>query len=310
MQLNSNNIKILFPCNPINNSEVDPDFSEELSSAKTHGFDYILYDHDLLVKADTNFMKISESENPTTVILRGYMLKEAQYHLLYNHLKDYNYILVNSLGQYLNCHYFPYSYESIKEFSNRIWFSDEYDSEWIKSICELDSNLIIKDFVKSEKGTDLFFINKGIKQGDLSEKIKSFIEMRGSLFNKGIQFKEYLNLKKYDDCINEWRLFVLNGELVSMSRNSKIEIESARPNIPDLKEIIDRLSVLSNFLTFDIVELETGEFKVIETGDGSVSGLSPDQNSLAFYAKIKEIMRKDILFCNSFKKMTNFDNNL
>lgn len=303
-------MKILFPCNPLNSKEIDPDYSEELAAAKLHGFDYILYDHDVLVKTGVGFIKLEVSEKPVQVLLRGYQLKEAQYHFLYNHLKDFNYHLVNSLEKYLNCHYFPYSYGAIEEFSNKIWFTDDISPEWIKSICNLKKDLIIKDFVKSEKGTDLFFIDKDITEEELSQKIERFIEARGNLFNKGIQFKEYLKLKKYGTEINEWRLFVLNGELVSMSRNVVLDVESARPNIPNLKDIIDRLSVLSNFLTFDIVELETGEFKIIETGDASVSGLSPNQNAIAFYAKIKEIIGKEILFCNSFKKMTNFDNNL
>ncbi len=283
--------KVLFPCNPLNKKEIDTDYTNELESIKLLNIDHILYDHDKLVKIDTNFINIEKSNEEILLVLRGYMLKEGQYHFLYNHLLNYNYKLINSIGEYLNCHYFTYSYPIIKEYSNQIWASEDYLSDnFLNEIVSLNKDLIIKDYVKSEKGTDLFKIDKDISIKELKDKIIKFKELRGNLFNKGIQFKEFLNLKKYGECLNEWRLFILNGELVSMRQNSNLIDDATKPNLPMLKEIIDKLSNVSNFLTFDIAEDAIGNFIVIETGDACVSGLSPNQNSFIFWSKIQQIL--------------------
>lgn len=280
---------VIFPCNPLNTNEFDPDFLNEYNSAITLGFNVVFYNHDALVKAEP-FVNLEKRQNNITTIFRGYMLKEAQYHSLYTRLLDLGYKLINNVEQYKNCHYFPKSYELVKEFSNEIWFSEDIDNEWIKSISELNTNLIIKDYVKSEKGTDLFLIESPITREDLKAKILAFTEQRGNLFNKGIQFKRFEELKQYDGVINEWRFFILNGKLISMSQNSNLQIDTDKPNLPNIKDIIDRLSTISNFFTFDIVEKNNGSFIIIETGDGSVSGLSPNQNELLFWSKIKEIL--------------------
>ena len=48
----------------------------------------------------------------------------------------------------------------------------------------------------------------------------------------------------------------------------------------------------SSFYTVDYAEMEDGDWKIIESGDGQVSGLSDFQNAESFYRKLSLIFDK------------------
>ena len=108
--------------------------------------------------------------------------------------------------------------------------------------------------------------------------------MRGDLYVRGIVLKEYVELKRRDSMTNEYRAFYLNGELLTLSPNSNQK--EGGPVVPI--ELVNAIPVLdSHFYTVDFAELENGSWTVIETGDGQVSGLSPNQYVFKFYDEIR-----------------------
>lgn len=110
-----------------------------------------------------------------------------------------------------------------------------------------------------------------------------FKNIRGDLFTNGIVIKEFLSLAKTDNITNEYRAFYLYGNLITLSKNSNQS--TCAKQIPyDFIRSIPKLS--SNFYTIDFAELEDGSWFVIETGDGQVSGLSPNQYIFKFYEEI------------------------
>ena len=127
----------------------------------------------------------------------------------------------------------------------------------------------------------------GITGEALLEKVEEFVEHRGKLFSEGLVFKEFENLKKYGENVNEYRLFFYENRLVSCSQNSNLKpLEGVVPLSTKFAEDI-AFQIDSNFFTIDIAEKEDGTWMIIETGDGQVSGLSPDQNCLEFYASMQ-----------------------
>ena len=56
-----------------------------------------------------------------------------------------------------------------------------------------------------------------------------------------------------------------------------------------LKDVVDNIAfeIDSNFFTIDVAKKANGGWMIIETGDGQVSGLSPGQNCLEFYASME-----------------------
>lgn len=272
----------LVPCDPVNLKKVDYDFQREYNAIVSLGFKVNLYDHDQLVDHENFISNIDNRNEKDIVILRSWMLKENQYEFLYNSLIANNLHLLNTVEQYLNCHYYPNIYDKIKQFSPKsTWFEDLSVDSIIQHRNFMNCDIVIKDYVKSEKySSDLFMLNIGLLDEEFCSKVNEFKASRGKLFNKGIVFKEFLDLKKFGDKTNEFRLFVYNKQIISISQNTELGFGDI-PNLDFLNPILE--SIDSNFYTIDIAELDNGNWIILETGDGSVSGLASGQDEFTFY---------------------------
>ena len=169
-----------------------------------------------------------------------------------------------------------------------------------RAICSLDEELqsvrdylggdvIIKDYVKSEKGNpDLFILSKELSNQEFYEKILQFIDARGKLFNAGIVFKQVENLKKYEGNTNEWRFFLIDGEPLVMEFNGVQGTVTKMPSLPITLECCEIAKKIdSRFITIDIAEKEDGSWMILEAGDGQVSGMPTETMAIAFYNKLK-----------------------
>jgi hypothetical protein len=137
---------------------------------------------------------------------------------------------------------------------------------------------MVKDSVKSVKGTEFpAFFDQSTSQAEFDEAMKIFYKYRGNLLTGGICVKEYLDLKRYDGVTNEFRVFYANGKIISVSKNSK-QPESVNKLPMELAE--KYLGLNSPYYTIDYAELADGSWKIIEAGDGSVSGLSSGQDAI------------------------------
>ncbi|MBP0986989.1 MAG: ATP-grasp domain-containing protein, partial [Oscillospiraceae bacterium] len=134
---------------------------------------------------------------------------------------------------------------------------------------------------KSVKETDFPKVfDAGITQEQLDDCIHQFKELRGSLYTGCICIKEYLNLKRYDGRTNEYRVFYMNHEIGTVCRNAGQG--SFTPEPP--QSLLQKYQTLdSPYYTVDFAETESGEWKILETGDGQVSGLSDFQDADAYY---------------------------
>ena len=281
-------MKILFPCNPLDNKKVDEDYLQEHHAAKLQMHDCYFFDHDEFVMG--NFKSnIPQVDDKTPLVLRGWMLNISQYKKLYDILLGLGYELINTPEQYKNCHHFPCSYDYVKELTSKAIFIKEWDADILQDVSNFfgDKSFLMKDYVKSAKGVPgLFEMPSGISGEELLEKVEKFVEHRGKLFSEGLVFKEFVNLKKYGDNVNEWRLFYYENRLISCSQNSNIKPEDcSHPNTNLVKKVAFQID--SNFFTIDVAEKEDGSWMIIETGDGQVSGLSPNQNCLEYYSEME-----------------------
>ena len=79
-----------------------------------------------------------------------------------------------------------------------------------------------------------------------------FYEFRGDLLTGGICIKEYFDLKRYNGKTNEYRVFYMNNEIVSVSANSQ---QGDTPIVP--MELVKKYKGMrSPFYTIDYAELE------------------------------------------------------
>jgi len=280
-------LKILFPCSPLSSKEVDSNFENEYNISKTLGIESFFFDHDLFV--DEGRLKFSGlKEEKSEVILRGWMLKPSQYEKLFNVLKDKEYYLMNSPESYVNCHYLKNSYKHIEKHTAKTLFSEKFDKETLGAMFDqFENGIVLKDYVKSEKGVPgLFIIPKETTHEQLEQVVARFIEARGKLFNEGVSFREFVDLKKYAGEVNEWRVFVYQGKIVAIEQNSNIDTKLNKigaPSVEYIRMVSHRLNLISFFYTIDLAEKADGNWMVIETGDGQVSGLAPKQNPIGLY---------------------------
>ena len=154
----------------------------------------------------------------------------------------------------------------------------EIDIEKVKQIFP---RFMVKDFVKSVKGTEFpVYFTRNTTQEEFDRWMEVFYDYRGSLLTGGICIKEYLDLKRYDGKTNEFRVYYINNQVATACRNSLQDFYTPTPP----SALIEKYRNLGSiFYTIYYAELEDGSWKIIEAGDGSVSGLSDKQNPNAFF---------------------------
>lgn len=277
-------VNIIFPCDYFNKNQVEYDYQSEYLEAIKFNFNIILFDYDYFVQED----KIQLYPNIVCsgiCIYRGWMLKPEQYKILYDYLNNKGVTLINTPQQYSNCHLFPNSYLQLKGLTPGILvFDNPLEINW-NSVKNTFKRFMLKDYVKSVKDCDFpkYFDNTYTDQ-QLNEYTKKFLSLRGSLFTGGIVIKEFINLEFLNETTNEYRVFYLYDKTITIAKNSN-QPNSANPISQDFIKRIPALD--SNFYTVDFAELKNGEWIVIETGDGQVSGLSPNQYVFKFFEEIQ-----------------------
>lgn len=277
---------ILFPCEMFSINQVDSCFQSEFDAVSKNGnFEIILYDYEEFAE-NGNLRLNKKIENPFFTMLRGWMLTGGQYKDFYENLISKNIRLITSSEEYCQMHLFPNIYPLILNDTPKMLVYPIGTKVNLEEIKQHFKRFMIKDFVKSEKGSEIpKFFDSDISEEDFFHWIDVFKEYRSKLFTGGICIKEYVDLKKYGENTNEWRAFYLFGNVLTLSRNSGQKDYVAK--VP--KELVEKYKNLpSPFYTVDYAELSDGSWKILETGDGQVSGLPKEQDKDEFFRRVSE----------------------
>ena len=150
---------------------------------------------------------------------------------------------------------------------------------------------LVKDYVKSVKGSEFpAYFDENCSQEAFNVWMELFYRYRGDLLTGGICIKEFLDLKRYEGRTNEYRVFYVNHEPICISRNSGQEGKVAEPPT----ELVQRYRKLGSvFYTLDYAELSDGSFTILESGDGSVSGLALGEDAASFYRKLYRALNEN-----------------
>ena len=271
---------ILFPGSFMNYREIDEDMREEYHAAVDTGlFDIILFNYDeWLARKKIRLKRTGDISKKT--VYRGWMLKPEDYGKLYQELQRNEIELITSPREYENMHLFPNVYPHIKDDTAGLMeFKDRVVD--IHAVKQRFAKFMVKDSVKSVKGTEFpAFFDQNISQEEFDQWMEIFYKYRGDLLTGGICIKEYLELKRYGDKTNEVRVFYADHQILSINRNS------LQPDYAEMppEGLIEKYANLdSPYYTIDYAELSDGSWKIIEAGDGGVSGLSPGQDMEAYF---------------------------
>lgn len=272
---------IIFPSDYFNKRKPDNELCGEYNSALSAGFDVVIFSYDDWF-SNRKLVLDFIPENNVQAIYRGWMMKPKLYESFYYELKKKNIKLINTPDMYNKLHIFPNVYPFIEEDTAKTLIYDDISNVKIADIPF--EKFIIKDFVKSVKGTDFPpYFEKDTPQEFFDKEMEKFFNYRGALLTGGICIKEFLNLKRYGEKTNEFRVFYFKNMVLSYSRNSGQGDYAEKP--PEI--LLEKYSHLnSDYYTVDYAELADGSWKIIETGDGQVSGLSDNQNYDNYFKRL------------------------
>jgi len=102
------------------------------------------------------------------------------------------------------------------------------------------------------------------------------------------EFEEFINFGEdsitYCPISKEFRLFFLDGKLISKGYYWSMykEADSVECDVPDsfITEIVKRIGFKARFIAVDVAQKKDGQWRVVETGDAQMAGLSccdPDE---------------------------------
>lgn len=286
---------VLFPDYALKPAKVDPDYAGEYAAAAEGGFDVGLYSHEALVAGDVDraVRRCPRREGePRDALLRGWMVTGAQYARLHGALLERGCRLVNTPEAYEEAHYLPAAYPHLEGHTPESLWTDgnDVDPAWRLYQRLRGGDVILKDYVKSAKHRwlEACFIPAGCDEGRFREILRTFLDDRGELFERGFVLRRYVplvsrgrDMRGYP-VVKEVRLFFLDGRVL---------IEPVAGFSPPA-DVMDRFRSLagrfrSRFMTMDVAETEAGGWTVIEVGDGGVSGLPTSLAEQDFYEVIR-----------------------
>ena len=272
---------ILFPSSFFDVRKVDEDLQAEYDAVLNTGlFDVILFGYEKWFDQGKLVLTKEPSEK-TCAVYRGWMMKPDLYETFYGQLNAHGICLVTEPEMYANMHVFPNVYKLVEDDTARMKIFPLHEQIDIEDVKKEFARFMVKDYVKSVKGTEFpTYFDHAVDQHSFDQWMEVFYKYRGNLLTGGICIKEYLDLKKYGDRTNEFRVFYINHEIATVSRNSgQIQVTAEPP-----RELLEKYRNLpSVFYTVDLAELADGTWKIIEAGDGEVSGLSDGQDHEAFF---------------------------
>ncbi len=276
---------IIFPASYFCKDKVDEQFKKEYDAVcATEKLNIVLFSYDKFIGENK---LILNNDFKGEAVYRGFMMKPEQYLNFYNQLEAKGINLLTNPKQYEKFHLFPNIYPRLKKDTTQMLVYPDINSINLNEIKQHFSKFIVKDFVKSVKGTCFpkFFTNS-VTEKEFYKQMQIFMKFRGNLYTGGICIKEYLPLKKYAGTTNEYRVFYLNNNILSIERNSG---QSCTPIPP--KGIINKYKNLSSpYYTIDFAQIENGSWKIIEAGDGQVSGLSDFQDYEEYFNLMCQIL--------------------
>ncbi|MGN0940631.1 MAG: ATP-grasp domain-containing protein [Selenomonadaceae bacterium] len=222
------------------------------------------------------------------LIYRGYMMRPEQYRRFYDAVHDaLGLYPVNTPEEYELMHVLPNVYPKTEGDTARILTYPEGTPVNLAEIKKSFSKFMVKDYVKSVKGGDFpAWFDGTVTQDEFDREMEKFYRYRGDNFTGGICIKEHMPLKDYGGHTNEHRVFYFYHWALAVIPNSGQPNDAHAP--PD--ELIEKYAGLgSMFFIVDYAELDDGTWKILETGDGQVSGLPDGFSPQKFYKKIWDI---------------------
>ncbi len=292
----------LYCLDPLEPDDVEELFRPEADIAAQLGANVFMVNHSAVVCGDVDRALFhlpsrdsgdgDEDGTLTPLIYRGWMLTPAEYTLLNEGVHIRGYQLINPPEEYRACHWLPETIQLLntKITPRTITIPLTFPSlpDWGQLQGQLapfgSSPVILKDYVKSEKHywLEACFIPSAAEADVVRRVTERFLDLRGEDLQGGLCFRQFLSLVRTGPpgvmgfpAVKEYRVFIVDGAVAAWGEYwaGAVHDDSAPPPLKRLVTWVQNIT--SRFFSVDVAQTDTGEWFVIEIGDGQVTGI-PD----------------------------------
>jgi hypothetical protein len=267
----------IFPRHLFNKRAVDSEFTFEALYVERSGKHTVaLLDPFALSEGFTHkvIQSLAVHAGARDVVYRGWMLTVEEYALLEQALLDSDITLKTSSEQYVRAHHLPGWYEVFEDLTPKSYFWNPFGGESLEEFCSSlpEQAYVVKDYVKSRKhdwDTACFAPSVEALPAVINEFVR--LQTEDGSFVGEVVVREFESFNKE---AGEARVWWVDGEFVA---------SLPHPDNPDLLPAVDKgfLNTVQAsvkklgcpFVVTDIASTVDGDWRIIEVGDGQVSGL-------------------------------------
>ncbi|MFE9722605.1 ATP-grasp domain-containing protein [Streptomyces sp. NPDC005794] len=272
----------LFCCDPLRPRHPDLQFVREAAAARRTGAQTALVDHDALLAGDAETAVGRVRRDSGSYWYRGWMVPPARYAELESALAARGCSLLTDASAYRTAHELPGWYEVFTELTPRsVWRSLSAGevvpdpSVWSDLAGDLGPGPgIVKDFVKSRKHEwlEACFVPELRDTARLAHVVGRFVELQGDFLAGGVV------LRAYEPFVpgGEARVWWVDGEPVLVTAHPDTPGQVPAPGLDAVGDAVRALGC--RWVTTDMALREDGTWRVVEVGDGQVSGLPTDDD--------------------------------
>ncbi|MGW4624810.1 ATP-grasp domain-containing protein [Streptomyces rubiginosohelvolus] len=267
----------LFCADPLRASRPDPQFAGDVAAARAAGGRIALLDHDALLAGDAAGAVARVARDSGPYWYRGWMIPSARYAELEAALGARGCTLLTDAVGYRRAHELPGWYEEFEGLTPRsVWCATVPGAPPPSAgeLARLAAPLgpgpgIVKDFVKSRKHEwhEACYVPELGDRRQLASVVGRFVELQGDFLAGG------LALRTFEPFVagGEARVWWVDGEAVLFTAHPDTPDRHPIPELPSVRETVGRLGL--RWVTTDLALREDGVWRVVEVGDGQVSGL-------------------------------------
>lgn len=271
---------VLFCSDLLHPRRVDEHFAEQAADVRAAGADVVLLDHDALLagRADEAVRRVPEGIG--ALWYRGWMIPSDRYAALAGALAVRGAHLVVDPERYRRAHELPAWYGELEALTPRsAWLPlGAGEDVTLGDVAGLLAGLgpgagMVKDFVKSRKHEwhEACYVPDLSDVGTATRVIRQMLRLQGESLAGGVVVRAFEDYARQGGRTLEARVWWLDGEVVAVVPHPDGPQVRLDPDVQRVRQAVRRLGC--RFITTDMALRSDGEWRVVEVGDGQVSGL-------------------------------------
>ena len=251
-------------------------FAAEAAAARQAGIPVAVIDHDAITQSGDARQAVARvPEGHPDAVYRGWMVRAAQYEALAGALAARGTALRTTPAQYQRAHELPGWYQAFAGLTpDSAWTSGDDRAAFDKARAELGASgpAVVRDYVKSMKHyweTAMYIPD--LADADTAWQVASrFRALREEEYTGGFVLRRFEPFTG-----GEARTWWVNGQCALITPHPDTpQSPPAEPRSLPLAQIAQRVTALGvAFATVDLALRADGTWRVVEVGDGQVSGL-------------------------------------